>query len=285
MYCRSGKRVPVSSNLKVIDFGSATFSDSYHSHIVSTRHYRAPEIIMGHGWSFPCDIWSVGAILIELISGETLFQTHENLEHLAMMQQVIVAYLSCAQQYQTQSVDSLKKFGDPFLTWDLVSEVLILEYCSELNHHALSCSCFFCMEFVSMCWSDIYHQNKLLFFVTAPLHLRNLWNDQQGPPAGPVLFILSFVFILWVIQFKSQLVWFLSCYKCGLLFWGIVLKIFRFSDQSLRAWARRVIAIQRSTLQEVVSGGQRVLSPERTLEACASSRTSRPTFKKLGILL
>lgn len=86
---RSGKRVPVSSNLKVIDFGSATFSDSYHSHIVSTRHYRAPEIIMGHGWSFPCDIWSVGAILIELISGETLFQTHENLEHLAMMQQVL----------------------------------------------------------------------------------------------------------------------------------------------------------------------------------------------------
>lgn len=94
VYCRSGKRVPVSSNLKVIDFGSATFSDSYHSHIVSTRHYRAPEIIMGHGWSFPCDIWSVGAILIELISGETLFQTHENLEHLAMMQQVIHCILT-----------------------------------------------------------------------------------------------------------------------------------------------------------------------------------------------
>ncbi|GMH35532.1 hypothetical protein BSKO_03400 [Bryopsis sp. KO-2023] len=86
---RSAKRVPISSNVKVIDFGSATFNESYHSHIVSTRHYRAPEIILGHGWSFPCDIWSVGTILVELITGETLFHTHENLEHLAMMEQVL----------------------------------------------------------------------------------------------------------------------------------------------------------------------------------------------------
>ena len=53
----------------MIDFGSATFSDAYHSSIVSTRHYRAPEIILGLGWSFPCDIWSVGCILVELITG------------------------------------------------------------------------------------------------------------------------------------------------------------------------------------------------------------------------
>jgi serine/threonine protein kinase len=36
--------VPISSNIKVIDFGSATFDDQYHSTIVSTRHYRAPEV-------------------------------------------------------------------------------------------------------------------------------------------------------------------------------------------------------------------------------------------------
>lgn len=86
---RPGKRVPICSKVKVIDFGSSTFNEAYHSHIVSTRHYRAPEIILGHGWSFPCDIWSVGTILVELITGETLFQTHENLEHLAMMEQVL----------------------------------------------------------------------------------------------------------------------------------------------------------------------------------------------------
>ena len=42
----------------------------------------------GLGWSYPCDIWSVGCILVELCTGEALFQTHEYLEHLAMMERV-----------------------------------------------------------------------------------------------------------------------------------------------------------------------------------------------------
>ncbi|CAI0441289.1 unnamed protein product [Linum tenue] len=41
------------------------------------------------GWSYPCDIWSVGCILVELCTGGALFQTHENLEHLAMMERVL----------------------------------------------------------------------------------------------------------------------------------------------------------------------------------------------------
>nr|KAJ3701864.1 hypothetical protein LUZ61_005569 [Rhynchospora tenuis] len=83
------KLLPKSSAIKLIDFGSTAFENTKHSSIVSTRHYRAPEIILGLGWSYPCDIWSVGCILIELCSGEALFQTHENLEHLAMMERVL----------------------------------------------------------------------------------------------------------------------------------------------------------------------------------------------------
>ncbi|KAL3023631.1 hypothetical protein AAZX31_04G076700 [Glycine max] len=81
--------LPKSSAIKLIDFGSTTYDNQNHSSIVSTRHYRAPEIILGLGWSYPCDLWSVGCILIELCSGEALFQTHENLEHLAMMERVL----------------------------------------------------------------------------------------------------------------------------------------------------------------------------------------------------
>eukprot|EP01018_Ginkgo_biloba_P024163 Gb_40905 [translate_table: standard] len=83
------KRLPKSSAIKLIDFGSTTYESQDNSSVVSTRHYRAPEVILGIGWTYPCDIWSVGCILVELCSGEALFQTHENLEHLAMMERVL----------------------------------------------------------------------------------------------------------------------------------------------------------------------------------------------------
>ena len=85
---RMTSKIPSSRKLFVIDFGSATFDDQYHSALVSTRHYRAPEVVLGLGWSYPCDVWSVGCILVELATGDALFQTHENLEHLAMMEKV-----------------------------------------------------------------------------------------------------------------------------------------------------------------------------------------------------
>lgn len=81
--------LPKSSVIKLIDFGSTVYESQNHSSTISTRHYRAPEVILGLGWSYPCDLWSVGCILVELCSGKALFQTHGNLEHLAMMERVL----------------------------------------------------------------------------------------------------------------------------------------------------------------------------------------------------
>ncbi|PWY98128.1 kinase-like protein [Testicularia cyperi] len=83
------KHVLNNTEIRLIDFGSATFNEEFHSSVVSTRHYRAPEIILQMGWSFPCDVWSIGCILVEFFTGEALFQTHDNLEHLAMMEAVL----------------------------------------------------------------------------------------------------------------------------------------------------------------------------------------------------
>lgn len=86
----SNKHTHATSNaIKMIDFGSATFETHHHSPLISTRHYRAPEVILGLGWTYPCDLWSIGCILVELYTGQALFQTHENLEHLAMMSCVL----------------------------------------------------------------------------------------------------------------------------------------------------------------------------------------------------
>ncbi|ESO06815.1 hypothetical protein HELRODRAFT_98767 [Helobdella robusta] len=77
------------SDIRLIDFGSAVFEEDHSKGLVSTRHYRAPEVILELGWSFPCDVWSVGCIIFEIYYGRTLFQTHDTMEHLAMMERVL----------------------------------------------------------------------------------------------------------------------------------------------------------------------------------------------------
>uniref|UniRef100_A0A3Q4BLR6 dual-specificity kinase n=1 Tax=Mola mola TaxID=94237 RepID=A0A3Q4BLR6_MOLML len=74
--------------VRLVDFGSATFDHEHHSAVISTRHYRAPEVILELGWSHPCDVWSIGCILFEYYEGFTLYQTRENKEHLAMMERI-----------------------------------------------------------------------------------------------------------------------------------------------------------------------------------------------------
>jgi len=83
------RKIVKDSRVVLIDFGSATFNSQHHTRVVSTRHYRSPEVILNLGWSYPTDIWSLGCILIELHTGNALFQTHDNKEHLCMMEKVL----------------------------------------------------------------------------------------------------------------------------------------------------------------------------------------------------
>ncbi|KAI9528629.1 Dual specificity protein kinase clk4 [Dissostichus eleginoides] len=78
-----------SLDLKVVDFGTATFDHQKHESLVSTRHYRAPEVILGLGWNQSCDVWSLGCVLMEFYLGCTVFPTHDSKEHLAMMEKIL----------------------------------------------------------------------------------------------------------------------------------------------------------------------------------------------------
>lgn len=46
------RKILKNPDIRLIDFGSATFDNEYHATVVSTRHYRAPEIIFGEDFLF-----------------------------------------------------------------------------------------------------------------------------------------------------------------------------------------------------------------------------------------
>ncbi|KAG8513121.1 Dual specificity protein kinase CLK4 [Galemys pyrenaicus] len=106
------ERTLKNTDIKVVDFGSATYDDEHHSTLVSTRHYRAPEVILG--WSQPCDVWSIGCILIEYYLGFTVFQTHDSKEHLAMMERI----LGPIPTHMIQKTRKRKYFHHNQLDWD-----------------------------------------------------------------------------------------------------------------------------------------------------------------------
>ncbi|XP_073435638.1 dual specificity protein kinase CLK3 isoform X2 [Dendrobates tinctorius] len=105
------------SSIRVVDFGSATFDHEYHSTVVATRHYRPPEVVLELGWAQPCDVWSLGCILFEFYTGSTLFQTHDNREHLVMMEKVL-GPLPRRMVYRTKKQ---KYFQNGSIIWDETS--------------------------------------------------------------------------------------------------------------------------------------------------------------------
>ncbi|XP_071537656.1 uncharacterized protein [Panulirus ornatus] len=123
------------TDIQLIDFGSATFDHEHHSTIVSTRHYRAPEVILELGWQQPCDVWSIGCIMFELYLGITLFQTHDNREHLAMMERILGPI-----PYRMGRKTRTKYFYHGKLDWDEKSSAgrYVRENCKPLRSYQLS---------------------------------------------------------------------------------------------------------------------------------------------------
>ncbi|KAK9505258.1 hypothetical protein O3M35_009349 [Rhynocoris fuscipes] len=123
------------SEVRLIDFGSATFDHEHHSTIVSTRHYRAPEVILELGWAQPCDVWSIGCIMFELYLGITLFQTHDNREHLAMMERILGTI-----PYRMARKTKTKYFYHGKLDWDEKSSAgrYVRDNCKPIRRYQTS---------------------------------------------------------------------------------------------------------------------------------------------------
>ncbi|CAO4374407.1 unnamed protein product [Caenorhabditis nigoni] len=73
------------SGIKVIDFGSSCFDDQRIYTYIQSRFYRAPEVILGTKYGMPIDMWSLGCILAELLTGYPLLPGEDENDQLALI--------------------------------------------------------------------------------------------------------------------------------------------------------------------------------------------------------
>lgn len=77
------------SGIKVIDFGSSCYETQRVYTYIQSRFYRAPEVILGAKYGMAIDMWSLGCILAELLSGHALFPGEDEADQLACIIEVL----------------------------------------------------------------------------------------------------------------------------------------------------------------------------------------------------
>ena len=63
---------PKTVDIVLADFGSSCFLTDELTTYIQSQAYRAPEVLVGAAYSTKIDIWSVGCVLAELVTGEVL---------------------------------------------------------------------------------------------------------------------------------------------------------------------------------------------------------------------
>merc|ERR1711962_754927 len=78
------------SGIKVIDFGSSCYEHQRIYTYIQSRFYRAPEVILGARYGMPIDMWSLGCILAELLTGYPLLPGEDEGDQLSCIIELLV---------------------------------------------------------------------------------------------------------------------------------------------------------------------------------------------------
>jgi p38 MAP kinase len=77
-------------DLKICDFGLARIQDPQMTGYVSTRYYRAPEIMLTwQKYDVAVDIWSTGCIFAEMLEGKPLFPGKDHVDQFSIITQLL----------------------------------------------------------------------------------------------------------------------------------------------------------------------------------------------------
>ena len=75
--------------IKIIDFGCSCYVGKILYSYIQSRYYRAPEVVLGREYGPEIDIWSLGCVLCELVTGTPIFPAKDETELMVMLIKVI----------------------------------------------------------------------------------------------------------------------------------------------------------------------------------------------------
>lgn len=125
------------TKLKIVDLGNSVYTSDLCNKEIQTRHYRSPEVILGFNYSTSVDIWSLGCISFEIVTGELLFQPNKGEgyttddDHLAQIWEALgffpTDWAAESRKYWMYFIkDKLKKISD--LQIYCIKDILIDRY-------------------------------------------------------------------------------------------------------------------------------------------------------------
>jgi p38 MAP kinase len=77
-------------DLKICDFGLARIQDPQMTGYVSTRYYRAPEIMLTwQKYDVEVDVWSAGCIFAEMLEGKPLFPGKDHVNQFSIITELL----------------------------------------------------------------------------------------------------------------------------------------------------------------------------------------------------
>lgn len=166
--------------IKLIDFGSSCYESARIYTYIQSRFYRSPEVMLGMQYGRPIDIWSLGCITPELLTGIPLFMGEHEQEQIACIMEVrgipepellfkcsrrrlffdsfgaplkVVSKKGKTRRPSTKSLDKLLKsddkdlidFIEKLLTWDpkkrvRPAEALLLPFIGATDSHLCASS-------------------------------------------------------------------------------------------------------------------------------------------------
>jgi len=79
---------PTKSQIKLIDFGSSCYVKEQYYTYIQSRFYRAPEIMLGIPYTTAIDMWSLGCIVYECLTGLPIFAGENEKDQMAAIMEV-----------------------------------------------------------------------------------------------------------------------------------------------------------------------------------------------------